>query len=441
MILTTYGEVIASYPKFSPPPEIITFDKKREWFKRELEQNRGLLHRINFYRIVLDEAQAIKNHLSQTSKAVRALEGRCRWLLSGTPLQNSVEELYPYFKFLRVKYSGSFDVFRKNFCERDSDICNARVQALLKTFMIRRGHLDLLMGQKIVSLPDNHQVTFSVEFNRVERFVYEAVRKRFIERINSYSQAGNIKLRYNNILTMLLVLRELCSHLYLIQDTIQDIFLLEDFEKLWSLTADEVATTDRPASRDILIDMCKRLQNQSRGTTNAEPRDPVDEATDQILQYNRPLVFRFRQNLRELAKSENFAELRARSICSKCRDAASEPWITACGHLYCGECLRSMQYESAVRGEDQMECLACGSFYGSAEECPALKELGFDVGSPRSQNDETQVSTKQRSPKWIDKDRPVTPSSKAAAVLAQITTWLNEDPACKIVVFTQFRSM
>ena len=447
IILTTYGEIINSFPKFNPPQEFVTFTAKREWFKQHLEQRRGLLHRLNFYRIVLDEAQVIKNYLSQTSQAVRALEAKFRWAISGTPILNSVDELYPYFKFLRVKYSGSIEVFRRNFCERGSDICNARVQALLKSFMIRRTHNDTLMGQKLVILPENHVRTVHVDFMRVERAVYDVIRKRFVERINSYSKAGNIKLKYNNVLTMLLILRQLCSHLYLVQDTIQDIFLLEDFEKLWSLTAEEVATADRPKSRDMLAEMTTlfQMQDKPRGL-QAEPPSFEEEATDQHLEASRPLVFRFRQNLRDLAASDNFTELRTRSVCAKCRDFPSEPFITSCYHLYCHECLRTMSYESSVRNEDHTECLACGSSYNSASPCPALQELGFDDTSSRVQDLSTQdgsqsALTVKRSPRWIEAGRSVTPSSKAAAVVAQIQEWLKADPACKIVVFTQFRLM
>ena len=425
----------------------MTFHHKREWFKKQLEEHRGLLHRLNFYRIVLDEAQAIKNYQSQTSKAVRALDAKFRWAISGTPILNAVDELYPYFKFLRVKCSGSIDVFRKNFCQRGTDICNERVQVLLKSFMIRRDHADTLMGEKIVTLPENHVTTVAVTFNATERAVYDTIQKRFIERINSYCKAGNIKLKYNNVLTMLLTLRQLCSHLYLVQDTIEDIFRLEDFEKLWALTADEVATSDGSRSRDMLAEMSRLFQAQGKAPgAQAAPPNPEEEASDQQLQATRPLVFRFRQHLRDLAASANFSELRNRSVCAKCRDFPLEPHITSCQHLYCRECLKSIAYESSVRHEDKNECLACGSLFETAIPCPALRELGFDdAGSrvPDSSNEEGSQagSTAKRSQRWIESNRAVTPSSKAAAVLAQITSWLQEAPACKIIIFTQFRLM
>lgn len=88
IIFTTYGEVIRSYPKCNLPPDIDNPAEKLEWWTKVWEANRGLLHKAHFYRVVLDEAQIIKNHTSQTSIACRALMARHRWALSGTPIQN-----------------------------------------------------------------------------------------------------------------------------------------------------------------------------------------------------------------------------------------------------------------------------------------------------------------------------------------------------------------
>ena len=49
---------------------------------------------------MLDEAHAIKDRTSSTARACFALEARARWCLSGTPLQNSVDDLFAYFRFL-----------------------------------------------------------------------------------------------------------------------------------------------------------------------------------------------------------------------------------------------------------------------------------------------------------------------------------------------------
>lgn len=62
-----------SYPRQEPPLGLQTAEEKSAWWREFFEEHRGVLHRIVWHRIVLDEAQAIKNHTSATSNAVRAL--------------------------------------------------------------------------------------------------------------------------------------------------------------------------------------------------------------------------------------------------------------------------------------------------------------------------------------------------------------------------------
>jgi SNF2 family DNA or RNA helicase len=142
IILTTYNEVMRSYPKNDPPEELQTAEEKMAWWKQQYEEHRGVLHRMMFYRVVLDEAQVIKNHTSRTSIACRALMAEHKWALSGTPILNSLTELYPYFKFLGVPYTGSFRIFKHNYCDPGDSDNTERLLVRLSQFMIRRNHSD-----------------------------------------------------------------------------------------------------------------------------------------------------------------------------------------------------------------------------------------------------------------------------------------------------------
>lgn len=104
VILTTYSEVLRSYPKYNPPMELMTYEAKHDWWKGHYDKKRGLLHRLSFFRVVLDEAQAIKNRISQTSIACRGLVTKCRWAMSGTPIQNSVDEVSIYLGLRKPSY-------------------------------------------------------------------------------------------------------------------------------------------------------------------------------------------------------------------------------------------------------------------------------------------------------------------------------------------------
>lgn len=83
IVLTTYHQVQKSYPKAEIPAEYTTAEQKNEWWKTYYEKQKGPLHRVQWYRVVLDEAQAIKSHKSLTSMACRALSGKHHWAISG----------------------------------------------------------------------------------------------------------------------------------------------------------------------------------------------------------------------------------------------------------------------------------------------------------------------------------------------------------------------
>lgn len=102
IVLTTYSQVQSSYPNAKIPPEYITAEQKNKWWAKHYSENRGPLHRVKWHRVVLDEAQAIKNHKTITSISCRALEAKHNWAISGTPILNKIEEFFSIFKFIKV---------------------------------------------------------------------------------------------------------------------------------------------------------------------------------------------------------------------------------------------------------------------------------------------------------------------------------------------------
>lgn len=445
IILTTYQEVMKSYPQFKPPKEMVLPEQKKAWWEQTYKAERGPLHKIYFYRIVLDEAQAIKNHMSQTSMACRGLMSKHRWAISGTPIQNAVAEIYPFFKFLRVKHTGSLETFKENFCEPGDEDDQARLHLMLKQFMIRRTHVDRIFGKPIVVLPKTTQTTLKIEFNMVERHIYETLRIRYIKRINSYSKAGTLEKSYGNVLTMLLRLRQLTAHPFMLQETIEDLFEIEDIENLWKLTAGEVSA-EKDSRKDMLLMMREIIAEKENPSpsvpNNASTRlDDMEKEDDQHVNL-KPLVFKFRKFLRELANGSKWEALMERSLCHRCRDSPDDPWVTDCMHVYCKECLNTMAYEAAKNGAEGANCQECGKPFSESGPCTSLAELGM---GPNLASEET-IRRKRKSAgddmKWIDtQNGSILPSSKTTAVQAQIEKWFQVEPEKKVIIFCQFHQL
>lgn len=114
---------------------------KKEVEKELLEATARPLAKVGWYRIVLDEAQSIKNYRTQVARACWGLRAKRRWCLSGTPIQNAVDDLYSYFRFLKY---DPYAVY-KQFCstikfpiQKHPTTGYRKLQAVLKTVMLRR---------------------------------------------------------------------------------------------------------------------------------------------------------------------------------------------------------------------------------------------------------------------------------------------------------------
>jgi SNF2 family DNA or RNA helicase len=147
-----------------------------------LHQEAELLGRRPWQMAVLDEAQAIKNAETKRAQASVALQAGFRLALTGTPVENYLDELWSLFNFVNPGLLGSREGFQKRFAgpiERDRD-ANARqaLRALVRPFLLRRTKAAVLS-----ELPPRTEQTVPVEMSEAERAFYEALRQRALESI------------------------------------------------------------------------------------------------------------------------------------------------------------------------------------------------------------------------------------------------------------------
>ena len=308
------------------------------------------------------------------------------------------------------------------------------------------------MQAPLITLPQNHEKTVEIEFNEVERTIYEIFRNRCIKRINSYQRANVLGKFYRNVLVLLLRLRQLTAHIFLVQEALEDLFEGEDIERLWSATTNELEATDPQTSnttQNMLAAMKKMIADKSSGnrsTTASKANTPLSNGDeDPELEHSRPLVFRFRKFLRQLSQNSKFDDLVSRTLCHRCRDVPQDPHVTECLHLYCKECLNAMNLEAAADGEDHARCLDCGTTYAEARPCDGLKELGYNGLRAGSEESSRGGRRPKKDPeedvKWMTMDGQVLQSAKTAAMVKQLEEWFEEDSTIKVLVFSQFTSM
>ena len=137
-----------------------------------------LLASFYFDYIILDESQTIKNPTSKSFKAVRALKGKHRLILSGTPIENSVADIWSQMAFLNPGLLGSYAYFQKEFVQpiekKKDEEKSLRLQALIKPFVLRR-----TKSQVATELPPKSEQVFYCAMGEEQAELYERVKSEY----------------------------------------------------------------------------------------------------------------------------------------------------------------------------------------------------------------------------------------------------------------------
>ncbi|PZU93579.1 MAG: ATP-dependent helicase, partial [Leptolyngbya sp.] len=168
-----------------------------------------LLEGVTWHRIVLDEAQNIKNPKTAQTKAILKLNANHRLALTGTPVENRLMDLWSIFNFLNPGYLGTQTQFRKQFelpiQKENSPARSATLKKLVEPFILRR----LKTDQSIIKdLPDKVEQKLFCNLTPEQASLYEAVLKDVTEQLET---SEGIQ-RKGLILATLTKLKQICNH-------------------------------------------------------------------------------------------------------------------------------------------------------------------------------------------------------------------------------------
>jgi len=159
--------------------------------------------------VVFDEAQNLKNATTKRAEASRAIEAQFRVALSGTPIENDLEELWSLFNTITPGLLGSREGFQKRFAapiERDRKLpARDALRTLIRPFILRRTKSAVLR-----ELPPRTEVTIEIELPAEERAFYEALRRQAIATLAALD--GPSGQRKIHILAEITRLRRACCH-------------------------------------------------------------------------------------------------------------------------------------------------------------------------------------------------------------------------------------
>ncbi|KGL78768.1 Helicase-like transcription factor, partial [Tinamus guttatus] len=327
------------------------------------------LHKIKWLRIVLDEGHAIRNPNAQQTKAVLSLEAHRRWVLTGTPIQNSVKDLWSLISFLKLKPFTDREWWHRTI-QRPVTLGTSgglrHLQSLIKSITLRRTKISKVKGKPILELPERKVLVQHITLTEEERQIYQSVKNESKAAINRFFSEGTVLAHYAHILGVLLRLRQLCCHPHL----------------------------------------CTNTSGFSAGNNTPE-------------ELRQMLVNKLKLVLSTGSDEE----------CAVCLESLTLPVITHCAHVFCKRCI----YEVIRSEQPKASCPLCRNELriDHLMECPLEEELDSSNGKTGDQEwiSSSKINALMHSLIELRKENPAT----KCLVVSQFTTFLSliENPLKK----------
>lgn len=208
-------------PGKSEPPKPLALEKALNQTKKKGGRRRGTpepspLQSVDWFRVVLDEAHSIKSSQTVACKACCYLEADRRIALTGTPIQNRIEDVWALFKFLRLSPIDDKEVFNKFIttpCKTGEQIGIARLQLIMRTCSLRRTKdTETEEGKKILSLPPRRELQVWLDLREDERAIYDERLHDIKKEVDELQAKKELTKNYAHVLQHLLRLRQTCDH-------------------------------------------------------------------------------------------------------------------------------------------------------------------------------------------------------------------------------------
>uniref|UniRef100_A0A669C255 Chromodomain helicase DNA binding protein 6 n=1 Tax=Oreochromis niloticus TaxID=8128 RepID=A0A669C255_ORENI len=203
------------------------------------------LKKLHWRCVVIDEAHRLKNRNCKLLEGLKLMNLEHKVLLTGTPLQNSVEELFSLLNFLEPLQFPSESTFLEEFGDLKTDEQVKKLQAILKPMMLRR-----LKDDVEKNLAPKEETIIEVELTNIQKKYYRAI----LEKNFSFLSKGANQHNMPNLINTMMELRKCCNHPYLITGAEEKI--LESFKKSHSPEAPDfqLQAMIQAAGKLVLID-------------------------------------------------------------------------------------------------------------------------------------------------------------------------------------------
>ena len=395
LIITSYGVVLSEFNQVAA--------------RGGDRGSHGGLFSLDFFRIILDEAHFIKNRQSKTAKACYELTARHRWVLTGTPIVNRLEDLFSLVHFLRVEPWSNFS-FWKTFITvpfESKDFIRALdvVQTVLEPLVMRRTKdMKTPDGQALVPLPPRTIEIEELELSKQEREVYDYIFTRAKRTFNATMEAGTLLKSYTTIFAQILRLRQSCCHPVLTRNK--------------AIAAEE---EEAAAASDVANGLADDMDLQ----------ELIERFTSDSDSGEHDIANKFGAHVLQEIQSQSNNEC---PICSE--EPMIEPAVTGCWHSACKQCL--LDYIEHQKEKHTLPlCFNCRE--------PINQRDIFEIVHHEQEDDDdlydaTQPEQPSKPPRITLRRIGTSSSAKIAALISHLKSLRSTNPGTKSVVFSQFTS-
>ncbi|GAA5976261.1 hypothetical protein JCM11641_001097 [Rhodosporidiobolus odoratus] len=426
------GEVLTK-----PPDE----GKKPKRKRKKVEGN-GIspLQAVQWFRVVLDEAHIIKEHKTIQARAACDLYASRRVVLTGTPLQNSLNDIFSLLRFLRLEPFTERHVWTQYIgalAQKGENLGTERLQLIMRHIALRRTKdTKDENGKPILALPPIDNKVISLELTEAERAFYASHHSRYKHDFAKLDESDSLMKNYCSILQELLKLRQICVHPALLQDA-------ED--RAGGITLDEVIRKhgiSKPRAiqllalyRDAQSGDCAECGNSMAafGRPNVEELGGGEE---DVKPGKKPPAKKRKTTKATGAtssgvKPEDGAGGDGESVTA---DETTSCIVTRCQHIFCRQCFVAFTCPRwpNVKGDDKVECRCCQTPFLPALDAVEVEAREFQKALERAQDElvDGEAGGKSKKKKKADKKtRLFEHSTKTRALLSDLLPFSRTNPS------------
>ncbi|GAA5908976.1 hypothetical protein JCM6882_004960 [Rhodosporidiobolus microsporus] len=411
--------------------------------KRKRVEGSGVspLQAVQWFRVVLDEAHIIKEHKTIQARAACDLSTSRRIALSGTPLQNSLNDIFSLLKFIRLtpfteRHTWTHHI--GSLAQKGEDLGTDRLKVIMRHVALRRTKdTKDSEGKPILSLPPIDNKLIHLQFSEKERAFYASRHTRYKHDFAKLDETDSVMKNFCSILQELLKLRQICVHPALLQDS-EDRAGGEDLSELI-----EKHGISKPRAiqliallRDAQVGDCAECGNTlaAFGRANVEELGLEEEDGKKG---KKPAAKKRKTAKTQTAATSSAVKLEEESGAdSTAADEAAACVVTRCQHLFCRVCFSEHMCPAWPNpsSEQKTLCKVCSTEFLPALDAVEVEAREFQKALEQSADERPDLVDGKKSRKKEDK-KPKTRlfehSTKTRALLLDLLPFSQVNPASK----------